>query len=246
MMLKPIKPRETAHQACEQALRRAVLTGELGAGDRLPPERELATTLGVSRLTLRAALAALTAQGLLTVRHGRGYVIQDFLRVGGADLLGDVAELAVERGELAPVAAELLRVRRHLARAILEHLAEQPPKVAAIRVFDAAVVAMAAVVAATEDRAVIAAADLAVVGALVDATGSPVLRLCLNPIVAVVANAPRLRDALYADPATNVAGWRVLGSWLTRPTRDLDRLVAVLAQHDAASLARLSRRPRSS
>ncbi|MFI5957316.1 FadR/GntR family transcriptional regulator [Cryptosporangium sp. NPDC051539] len=40
--------------------------------DRLPPERELATMLGVSRMTLRDALAALADAGFVTSRRGRG------------------------------------------------------------------------------------------------------------------------------------------------------------------------------
>jgi DNA-binding FadR family transcriptional regulator len=243
--MRTIKARETAHQACEHELRRAVISGELAAGARLPPERELAITLGVSRLTLRAALAALTAQGLIAVRHGSGYLVRDFARDGGAELLPVVTDLAVERGELAPLAAELLRVRRHLARAVLEHLVEHPPKTAALRGFDAAVDAMAAVAAQAPDVELAAAADLAVVAALLDATSSPVLRLCLNPVVAVVSGSPQLRATLYADPASNVAGWRVLGAWLRRPTANIDSIATLLAARDAATLARLTPRRRA-
>nr|MDQ3368701.1 GntR family transcriptional regulator [Myxococcota bacterium] len=53
MPLRRIPSRQTAHQACEHELRRSILDRELAPGDRLPPERALATTLGVSRLTLR-------------------------------------------------------------------------------------------------------------------------------------------------------------------------------------------------
>lgn len=240
-MFRPIQPRASAHQACEHVLRRAVLTGELKPGERLAPERTLADQLGVSRLTLRAALAALTAQGLLAVRQGSGYVVQDLGKTGGAGLLGDVATLAAERGELIPIAAELLRVRRHLARAVLEHLVEHPPKATAIRSFEAAVAAMDEVVQRDGDLDELAAADLAVVAALLDTTSGPVLRLCINPVIAVVTNSPRLRAVLYAEPATNVAGWRGVAAWLRKPAR-VDPLIELLAARDADSLARLSRR----
>lgn len=240
-MWRPIQPRESAHQACEHVLRRAILTGDLEPGEKLAPERTLADQLGVSRLTLRAALAALTAQGLLAVRQGSGYVVQDIAKTASAGLLGDVTSLAAERGELAPVAAELLRVRRHLARAVLEHVVEHPPKASAIRGFEAAVAAMAEVVARQGDLDELAAADLAVVAALLDCTTSPVLRLCINPVIAVVTSSARLRATLYAEPATNVAGWRGVALWLKRPTRP-DPLIELLAARDADSLARLSRR----
>ncbi|KQP62350.1 MULTISPECIES: FadR/GntR family transcriptional regulator [unclassified Nocardioides] len=47
----------------------------LVAGDRLPPERELATRLGVSRATLSQALVALEVIGVVAVRHGDGTVV---------------------------------------------------------------------------------------------------------------------------------------------------------------------------
>ncbi len=47
----------------------------LQPGDRLPPERELAISLGVSRASLAQALVALEVLGTISVRHGEGTVI---------------------------------------------------------------------------------------------------------------------------------------------------------------------------
>ena len=44
----------------------------LNPGDRLPPERQLAELLEVSRPSLREALHILQAQGLVHIRHGQG------------------------------------------------------------------------------------------------------------------------------------------------------------------------------
>jgi len=49
--------------------------GHLRTGDRLPPERHLVTQLGVSRPTVRAALRALAAMGVVEARHGSGTYI---------------------------------------------------------------------------------------------------------------------------------------------------------------------------
>lgn len=47
----------------------------LQPGDRLPPEREMATMLHVSRPSLREAIRVLEAQGRLVVRHGQGVFV---------------------------------------------------------------------------------------------------------------------------------------------------------------------------
>lgn len=49
----------------------------LQVGDRLPPERELAAQLAVSRASVSQALVALEVQGVIDVRHGDGAVILD-------------------------------------------------------------------------------------------------------------------------------------------------------------------------
>ena len=57
----------------------------LEAGDRLPPERELAVRLGVSRATLSQALVALEVVGVVAVRHGDGTVLTD--KAGSARII---------------------------------------------------------------------------------------------------------------------------------------------------------------
>lgn len=56
----------------EQRLMEAIRSGVLAEGDRLPSEPELAGRLGVAVVTVREALVALRAQGLVTTTRGRG------------------------------------------------------------------------------------------------------------------------------------------------------------------------------
>jgi GntR family transcriptional repressor for pyruvate dehydrogenase complex len=53
-------------------VRQLVANGELKPGDRLPPERELARKLKISRSSLRAGIGFLSAMGVLKSRHGAG------------------------------------------------------------------------------------------------------------------------------------------------------------------------------
>ncbi|MEM7641958.1 MAG: FCD domain-containing protein [Pseudomonadota bacterium] len=56
-----------------------ILRGILRPGDRLPPERDLAERLGVSRPSLREAIADLSKNGLLETRAGSGIYVADVL-----------------------------------------------------------------------------------------------------------------------------------------------------------------------
>jgi len=58
------------------SVRSAVLTGALAPGMRLPPERELATSLGVNRTTTMRAYHELAADGVVEARPGRGTVVR--------------------------------------------------------------------------------------------------------------------------------------------------------------------------
>jgi GntR family transcriptional repressor for pyruvate dehydrogenase complex len=68
-MFAPITVARASSSIAEQ-IRSAIVNGRLAEGERLPPERELAEQFGVSRVTVRDALRALEAMGLIEVRVG--------------------------------------------------------------------------------------------------------------------------------------------------------------------------------
>jgi GntR family transcriptional regulator len=61
-----------AYEQIAERLIDLIESGRLAVGDRLPPERDLAIWVGVSRMTARAALATLAQRGLLERDVGRG------------------------------------------------------------------------------------------------------------------------------------------------------------------------------
>jgi GntR family transcriptional repressor for pyruvate dehydrogenase complex len=69
----------TAGDKTENLLRALIFSGQLGPGDKLPSERELAAQLSTSRPTLRTALRALEALGFIVVKIGSkgGFWISD-------------------------------------------------------------------------------------------------------------------------------------------------------------------------
>jgi len=65
----PIKPRRVSEEIVNQ-LKGMIFEGKLMPGEKLPPERELAKTLNVSRVSLREALNTLQGMGLLEIQQG--------------------------------------------------------------------------------------------------------------------------------------------------------------------------------
>lgn len=59
-----------------QALQQGILSGAYPSGSRLPPQRELAESLGVSRASLREALTVLETLGLVDILPSRGVVVR--------------------------------------------------------------------------------------------------------------------------------------------------------------------------
>lgn len=105
---------DVIEQVCD-----AVLTAELQIGDSLPPEREIAAQLGISRSSVREAMTVLEESGLVARVSGGGggtTVISDVVPV---ELLGKAMELSRRRivdllevrSVLEPTAAELAAAR---------------------------------------------------------------------------------------------------------------------------------------
>lgn len=69
--------RPRTYRAVADGILDLIASGPYREGARLPPDRELAGTLGVSRNTLREALLALEILGILDVRHGSGIYVAD-------------------------------------------------------------------------------------------------------------------------------------------------------------------------
>jgi GntR family transcriptional repressor for pyruvate dehydrogenase complex len=71
VVLRPVRGHH-AFEGCVEQLATAIRLGVFPYGSALPPERELAEQMGVSRSTLREAIAALRAAGMVRTTRGRG------------------------------------------------------------------------------------------------------------------------------------------------------------------------------
>src|SRR5215469_9811509 len=104
-------------QQVREQLLAAIESGEFAAGSLLPSERVLCATFGVSRVSVREAIAGLEAMGLVSVQHGRGAFVRDRVATRYAGPFGKYLE--PHRDEL----IELLKVRGALDELTAEEAA---------------------------------------------------------------------------------------------------------------------------
>ncbi|PZR88667.1 MAG: FadR family transcriptional regulator [Candidatus Nephthysia bennettiae] len=74
---QPVGRAGSLYERVAAEIERLIETRQLRPGDRLPPERQLAVLLQVSRSSLREAMKMLEARGRLEVRHGRGITVRE-------------------------------------------------------------------------------------------------------------------------------------------------------------------------
>lgn len=119
--------------AAIERIRDLIAVGQLAPGDRLPPEPELASLLGVSRSSLRESVRALVQANVLDVRRGDGtYVtsLEPQLLLSGLTFVMELfhdrtlLELFEVRRLLEPAATGLaaLRISPEMIRELREHL----------------------------------------------------------------------------------------------------------------------------
>ncbi|MFD6100668.1 FadR/GntR family transcriptional regulator [Nocardiopsis flavescens] len=111
----PVRPR--LYEQLVERLAEYMREAGLVPGDRLPAERELAASLGVSRASLSQALVALEVQGIIDVRHGDGAIIRRTTSEEGVlallrDRANRRAEIIEARQALEVKLAELAAERR--------------------------------------------------------------------------------------------------------------------------------------
>jgi GntR family transcriptional regulator, transcriptional repressor for pyruvate dehydrogenase complex len=193
------KRRPPVYASVQTRLREYAADADLGPGDRLPPERELARLLGVSRSSLRQALMVLRIDGLVDVQHGNGV----YLLRSPTDT---VPPLAAELRERDPELPSLGEVRNSL-----EVLAAE---LAASRRTDADLGEMVAGIRRMDEE--IATGDDGLVGdrmfhaAVLSAAHNPVLRDLLGAIREGSARIATASLRRVGQPARSLAAHRLI------------------------------------
>lgn len=170
-----IAPSEPASNEIARAILDYILSGHVGAGEKLPSERQLSESFGVGRSTIREALKSLGLLGLVEFRHGGG----TYFRGAESDLLPRVIEWGLLLGERHTT--DLIEARQHLER-ITTGLAAERRNETELGAIEVALAAMGT--ASTTDEFV--AADVAFHLAIADASGNVALANMLKSISALL------------------------------------------------------------
>jgi GntR family transcriptional regulator, transcriptional repressor for pyruvate dehydrogenase complex len=176
-------------------------TGAITPGDRLPAERELAAQLGVSRTSVRQALAALEERGVLEIRHGAGV----YMRATEPERVAEsLAVVLVDQNLQLP---ETMEARMALERFIAGLAAGRHTK---------ADIARARAALATMEKEIEAGGlgtqgDAEFHAALAAAAKNPVLQRLMNTLRRDIA---RVREESLSQPGrprrSLAAHWRIL------------------------------------
>ncbi|MFC5994975.1 FadR/GntR family transcriptional regulator [Pseudonocardia hispaniensis] len=162
-----------------EKIKAMIVSGELGPGDRLPKEADLAERLGLSRSSLREAVKALSLIRVLDVRQGDGTYVTSLEPALLLDTLGFVVDF--HRDDTVPSFLEVRRILEPAATAM-----------AALAMSDAEIVALREVLdglGAEPTVEALVAHDLDFHRRIAAGSGNPVLRSLLESLSAPAARA---------------------------------------------------------
>jgi GntR family transcriptional repressor for pyruvate dehydrogenase complex len=161
--------RTTASEELFRVLRDQILAGRYVPGEKLPPQRALASEYGLNATTVREAIKRLEQLHLVDVRHGDAMRVSDWRTASGLDVLAHV--LFDASGIHHDALRSLMEARRFLLASAAALAAERrtDEQVAELRAL--------AHVAASEQTA-----DFTFFAGLVEASGNLVFSLILNSV----------------------------------------------------------------
>jgi GntR family transcriptional regulator, negative regulator for fad regulon and positive regulator of fabA len=207
----PSRPAELV----ENRLINAIVDGEFPIESNLPPERELAQRLGVTRPTLREALQRLARDGWIEIHHGKSTRVRDYWHEGNLAVLGTIAR---HQDHIPPeFVPNLLHVRELLApaytRLAVKHAAKNLAKF------------LARYQNLVDTPDVFARADWEVHQYLTIESGNPIFTLILNGFRELY---PRMGSLYFTPPKARARSQKFYADLLAAAqARDADRAEAI-------------------
>jgi GntR family transcriptional repressor for pyruvate dehydrogenase complex len=181
--------RTTASEELFRILRDDILAGRYAPGEKLPPQRSLATEYGLNATTVREAIKRLEQLRLVDVRHGDAMRVSDWRTASGLDVIAHV--LFDASGVRRDTLEALMEARRWMLAAAAAMAAERRTDEQAEELR-----ALARVAASGQT------ADFTFFAGLVEASGNIVFTLILNSVRPVyLEHAPFFAGLVTPDQA---------------------------------------------
>lgn len=171
-----VKPRERLYQDIVNQIQQRIVQGDLKPGDRLPAERELAEDFEVSRTAVREAIKSLAEKDLVEIHVGRGTFVKAPSPDQAADTINTLIQVA--RGSVND-----LQVARQILEVPIARLAAQKRNEEHLDRLSSLVDLMETHLD-TPEKFINADTDFH--GELARATGNPVLRALIQPIISLL------------------------------------------------------------
>lgn len=173
-------------------LREQILTGAYPPGSQLPPERMLASDMGVTRNTVRTALGKLEAERLISIRQGRGATVLDYRQEAGISLISHL--LATNGTSTRALVRGFLEVRRGIAaEAVAAAVSRVTPTILT------ELQRLADVQMKETDPDVFIQGDVAFTRLIARAADNLPLELMYNDVLAVLASHPQIEQLRFQN-----------------------------------------------
>jgi GntR family transcriptional regulator, transcriptional repressor for pyruvate dehydrogenase complex len=177
-------------------LLKRLLGGDFAPGDRLPPERELASRFKTNRNTLREAIRNLQTMNVVDARQGDGLRVLDFRTDGEINLLPHFLRYSGDGTARISVVADMLQLRRMLLAEVCVIVARRSAEVDIDKI-DSLLAELNRNMDDAESRILI---DLEIAMTLVEASGSLAFRWIFNTMGKLFAEVALQWPTLWVFP----------------------------------------------
>lgn len=193
-----------ASKTAAAVLRDMIVAGELSPGERVPPERELAQQLGLSRSSVREAVRELSALGVLTARQGDGTYVST---LESHDLFAPLEfALRVDQKSLLHLTELRLILEPHVAATAAARLTDD-----ARTALQQALEGYAAQVEGGQpDPATLIAYDETIHRTLIDLAGNPLIAAIVRSVDSVLRRGKELTVVIKEAPEESLVELRAV------------------------------------
>jgi len=212
----------TLSQRIERTLENAIREKKLVVGDKLPTEREMCESFGVSRTALREALRRLSARGLISIHKGSGMYVTEINIEDAIKTLNLYYDLKFDRNLL----SQIIEVRLHFEPEIAglaainrteENLAELEENLVEFEHWN------------PDDTQKEADLDNRFHLIITKSTSNPIMQVTMEPIYSLL---PRMRNYIYGNIDGEKKNTLKYHKQILEAIKDQDKLMAIKVMQD--------------